>query len=92
MYYKCGIYEHTHGEQLAGYVVKIIGWGSEEGKKFWGADWAEKRFSRIKFGECLFDKNALTGIPKNDVLGVNFRIIINLRINKIDKNVYLKYL
>ena len=72
MHYKSGIYEHTHGEQLGGHAVKIIGWGSEEGKDFWiaqnswGADWAEKGFFRIKFGECLFDENAYAGIPKID--------------------------
>ena len=34
MQYKSGIYEHPHGEQLSEHVVKIIGWGSEDGKDF----------------------------------------------------------
>lgn len=70
MHYKSGVYEHTHGEKLGGHAVKIIGWGSENGKEFWiaqnswGPTWGENGFFRIKFGECLFDQNAFAGEAK----------------------------
>jgi cathepsin B len=67
MHYKSGIYEFTHGNQLGGHAVKIVGWGNENGKEFWiaqnswGPEWGENGFFRIKFGECLFDQNAYVG-------------------------------
>jgi len=67
MHYKGGVYEFTHGQQLGGHAVKIIGWGNENGKEFWiaqnswGPEWGENGFFRIKFGECLFDSNAYVG-------------------------------
>jgi cathepsin B len=72
MHYKGGIYSHTHGEQLGGHAVKIIGWGQEEGKEFWiaqnswGATWAENGFFRIAVGECLFDANGYAGDANTD--------------------------
>lgn len=67
MHYKSGVYEFTHGRRLGGHAVKIIGWGTENGKEFWiaqnswGPEWGENGFFRIKFGECLFDQNAYVG-------------------------------
>jgi cathepsin B len=72
MHYKSGIYEFTHGDQLGGHAVKIVGYGEENGKEFWiaqnswGPDWGEKGFFRIKLGECLFDANAYVGLAKVD--------------------------
>jgi cathepsin B len=72
MHYKGGIYEHTHGEQLGGHAVKIVGYGNENGTDFWiaqnswGPTWGENGFFRIKFGECMFDQNGYAGLPKTD--------------------------
>jgi cathepsin B len=69
MHYKSGIYEHTHGDQLGGHAVKIVGWGVENGIEYWiaqnswGPTWGENGFFRIKFGECLFDANGYAGLP-----------------------------
>ncbi|PIO69115.1 papain family cysteine protease [Teladorsagia circumcincta] len=45
--YKGGIYVHTAGKQRGGHAVKIIGWGVENGTKYWtvanswNTDWGE---------------------------------------------------
>ncbi|VDL73368.1 unnamed protein product [Nippostrongylus brasiliensis] len=46
-FYESGIYVHTAGKETGGHAVKIIGWGVENGTKFWlisnswGTDWGE---------------------------------------------------
>ena len=35
MRYKSGIYQRSSSELLGGHAVKIIGWGVEEGVKYW---------------------------------------------------------
>lgn len=67
MHYKSGVYNHTHGQQLGGHAVKIVGWGEENGVEYWiaqnswGPSWGENGFFRIQFGECFFDQNAYVG-------------------------------
>jgi cathepsin B len=67
MHYKSGVYKHTHGEQLGGHAVKVVGWGEEDGQKYfiaqnsWGPNWAENGFFRIGEGECLFAENGYVG-------------------------------
>lgn len=63
-YYKSGIYEHKTGNYLGGHAVKVIGFGVENGVKFWicanswGTAWGEDGFFRIKFGNCDIDGGA----------------------------------
>ncbi len=33
--YASGIYKHTKGSQVGGHAIKIVGWGSENGTKYW---------------------------------------------------------
>ena len=33
--YKSGIYQYVSGNYLGSHAVKIIGWGEENGTKFW---------------------------------------------------------
>lgn len=67
MHYKSGIYEYTHGKELGGHAVKIIGWGEENGINYWivqnswGENWGENGFFKIKFGECMIDRNGYAG-------------------------------
>jgi len=67
MHYKSGVYKHVSGGQLGGHAVKIVGWGSENGQKYWiaqnswSASWGEKGFFNIAEGECYFDTNAYVG-------------------------------
>ncbi|KAJ6240271.1 hypothetical protein M0813_24268 [Anaeramoeba flamelloides] len=72
MSYTGGIYKHTTGELLGGHAITIVGWGEEEGTKFWkvqnswGPAWGESGFFRIVRGEnnCGIDSGATAGKPK----------------------------
>ena len=64
--YKSGIYSHLTGSNLGGHAVRIIGYGTEKGVKYWlvanswGGDWGEKGYFRFRRGnnECNIEKNA----------------------------------
>ncbi len=62
--YKSGIYEHKSGQYLGGHAVKVIGWGVQDGVRYWicsnswGTNWGENGFFRIKFGNCDIDGGA----------------------------------
>ena len=70
MSYKSGIYEHTTGKLLGGHAIKVVGWGVENGTKFWiaanswGTAWGESGYFRIKEGQCEFELNAVSTFPK----------------------------
>ncbi|KAJ4461694.1 putative Cathepsin B [Paratrimastix pyriformis] len=55
-YYQSGIYQHVYGTDFGGHVVALIGWGEENGIKYWiarnseGANWGENGFFRIRRG------------------------------------------
>jgi hypothetical protein len=61
--YKSGVYQHKTGQFLGGHAVKIIGWGVENGVKYWlvanswNADWGDHGFFKIIRGvdECGFE-------------------------------------
>lgn len=67
--YKSGVYTKTeNSEFLGGHAVKIIGWGEENGVKFWiakntwGSSWGENGFFRFKINHCCqFEENGITG-------------------------------
>lgn len=54
--YAGGIYHHTSGEPAGGHAVKIVGWGSENGVKYWKVAnswnpyWGEGGYFRIRRG------------------------------------------
>merc|ERR1719162_1344639 len=54
--YTDGIYHHTEGSQLGGHAVRIVGWGVEDGEKYWkvanswNPHWGEKGYFRIRRG------------------------------------------
>jgi cathepsin B len=55
--YKTGVYQHTTGKALGGHAIKILGWGVENGTKYWlianswNNDWGNHGFFRILRGE-----------------------------------------
>jgi len=69
--YKSGVYQHITGSQLGGHAIKVIGWGIEEGKKYWicinswNEDWGEKGQFKILRGtnECGIENGGEAGIP-----------------------------
>jgi cathepsin B len=71
MSYNSGIYHHTTGGYEGGHAVKLIGYGEEDGVKFWTCanswdyDWGEEGFFRIRRGnnECNIESQTWAGIP-----------------------------
>ncbi|KAH3745514.1 cathepsin B [Pelomyxa schiedti] len=69
--YTGGIYHHITGSAVGGHAVKFIGWGIENGTKFWtaanswGVDWGENGFFRILRGtnECGIESGCFGGNP-----------------------------
>ncbi|VDM69567.1 unnamed protein product [Strongylus vulgaris] len=73
--YKGGIYKHEGGEEKGGHAVKLLGWGVENGTKFWiGAnswskDWGENGgYFRFLRGEnhCEIEEYINAGLLKVD--------------------------
>jgi len=71
MSYSSGIYHHTSGGFEGGHAVKLIGYGEENGEKFWtcanswDTDWGEDGYFRIRRGsnECNIESSTWAGIP-----------------------------
>lgn len=70
--YKSGVYQHTTGGVLGGHAIKILGWGVEEGTKYWlvanswNNEWGDNGFFKILRGsnECGIESDMNFGIPK----------------------------
>ncbi|CAF0937081.1 unnamed protein product [Brachionus calyciflorus] len=70
--YKSGVYKHTTGSQLGGHAIKVLGWGVENGVKYWlvanswNTDWGFGGFFKILRGsnECGIESGIVGGIPK----------------------------
>ena len=69
MNYKEGIYHHTTGEYLGGHAVKIVGWGVEEGTKYWiianswSISWGEDGYFRIQEGDSGVGQSGYSCTP-----------------------------
>ena len=70
MNYKSGIYQHKTGSKLGGHAVKALGWGEENGIKYWimanswNTKWGEQGFFKIAFGECGIESDVVYGTPQ----------------------------
>ena len=70
--YKSGVYQHVVGELIGDHDIKILGWGVENGVKYWicvnswNEEWGDKGFFKIKRGnnECGIENIAYAGMPK----------------------------
>jgi len=70
--YKSGVYQHTKGSALGGHAIRILGWGVEDGTKYWlvanswNEDWGDKGYFKILRGsdECGIESGIVAGIPK----------------------------
>eukprot|EP00703_Trepomonas_sp_PC1_P004004 JAP92602.1 Cathepsin B [Trepomonas sp. PC1] len=69
--YKKGIYHHVTGELVGGHVIVLVGYGEENGVKFWKArnsnepTWGEEGYFRILRGtnECDIEEECYLVIP-----------------------------
>ena len=71
--YKSGVYHYTDGAFAGGHAIKILGWGVENGVKFWycanswGTGWGLGGFFKIRRGtnECFIESwHVVAGLPK----------------------------
>jgi len=69
--YTSGVYYHRSGGYEGGHAVKLLGYGEENGMKYWlcanswDTTWGEKGFFKIRRGtnECSIERQAWAGIP-----------------------------
>jgi len=72
MVYTSGIYHHVSGDLIGQHSVKLLGYGVENGTKYWlitnswNEHWGEKGFFRMLRGsnECNIETYAIGGDPK----------------------------
>lgn len=70
--YKSGVYKHVTGSALGGHAVKLLGWGEENGTKYWllanswNTDWGDNGYFKILRGvdECGIESDLVAGEPK----------------------------
>ena len=69
--YKSGVYHHATGSALGGHAIRVLGWGVENGEKYWlcgnswNTDWGDQGFFKIRRGvdECGIESEMVGGIP-----------------------------
>lgn len=72
--YKSGVYKHVEGDALGGHAIKMLGWGVQNGTKYWlianswNADWGDNGFFKILRGEdhCGIEGSVVAGEPLLD--------------------------
>jgi len=68
--YKSGVYKHVKGPQLGGHAIKIMGWGVEDGAKYWlvanswNEDWGDMGTFKILRGSdhCGIESGVVAGL------------------------------
>ncbi|KAJ8728191.1 hypothetical protein PYW08_016576 [Mythimna loreyi] len=69
--YRDGVYRHTKGSKLGNHAIKILGWGVENGLKYWlvanswNTHWGDKGYFKILRGEnhCGIEGEVVAGEP-----------------------------
>ena len=70
--YVSGVYKHTSGQMMGGHAVKFVGWGVDNGTKYWKVAnswnpyWGEKGYFRIIRGDSQGNggiEDGVTGSP-----------------------------
>lgn len=70
--YSSGVYQHKAGGLLGGHAVRLLGWGVENGVKYWlianswNTDWGDEGYFKILRGsnECGIESDVNGGTPK----------------------------
>ena len=61
-----GVYYHVNGFPVGQHAVKMIGWGVENGTKYWlcanswSSEWGDGGFFKIKMGQCGIENQIVT--------------------------------
>lgn len=71
MSYKSGVYVHTEGKRIGHHTIKLMGWGVENGNKYWllsnsfNSDWGDNGFIKLLRGKnhCSVEDGVLAAIP-----------------------------
>lgn len=74
IFYKKGVYQYTTGDFLGGHSIKIIGWGEENGEKYWlcvnswNEDWGDNGYFKILRGvdHCGIESQIIAGMPESN--------------------------
>lgn len=69
--YQSGVYSRTKGKHLGAHAIKILGYGVENGVKYWlcanswNEEWGDKGFFKIRRGrdECGIETSGVAGLP-----------------------------
>jgi len=69
--YKTGVYKHVKGSYLGGHAIKVIGWGVENGTKYWlivnswNDSWGDKGTFKMLRGvnHCGIEDDVVGGLP-----------------------------
>ncbi|TPP56389.1 cathepsin B [Fasciola gigantica] len=69
--YRSGVYKHTTGALIGGHAIRVVGWGTENGEKFWlvanswNDHWGDYGYFRILRGtnECGIESGVSAGLP-----------------------------
>ncbi|XP_062550039.1 cathepsin B-like [Armigeres subalbatus] len=72
--YRSGVYRHTSGRHRGLHIVKLLGWGIENGTKYWllantwGSDWGDGGFVKFLRGEnhLGIESEVFGGNPRYD--------------------------
>jgi len=70
--YKTGVYQHLTGGQLGGHAIRILGYGEEDGTKYWlvanswNETWGDHGYFKILRGSnhCGIESGAAAGMPR----------------------------
>jgi cathepsin B len=82
--YVSGIYHTTSEQQMGGHAIKLVGWGVENGVKYWKVQnswnpyWGEKGYFRIKRGtdECGIEDQVVANSGAWSGPGIDGEILI----------------
>jgi len=67
--YSSGIYHHVSGGVAGGHAIKLLGFGEENGVKYWlaanswGTGWGEQGFFKIQQGDCGIEDQVFSCTP-----------------------------
>jgi cathepsin B len=70
MSYKGGLYEPQSTDVAGHHAIKILGWGEEDGKKYWlianswTKSWGMDGFAKFKKGTCDIEDYVVASLPK----------------------------